>query len=180
MSGDHGESSKTKEDETYERVYDVVPKDKNSKGDDTNVHYWYIRRPLVKLKFYMKRGKLVGVQGLKATRNEKNTYVTEIVGKSHGSNNQPYDLIEVDLRDVVTNFSVSYFEDGHNLGMMAKLSIETTKKTYVIGDSGSHRVFERNTNVPEGTFDGIFGYNKGGREGQIRTIGFFKDTTEIL
>ncbi|GJX02319.1 hypothetical protein Tco_0186232, partial [Tanacetum coccineum] len=86
----------------------------------------------------------------------------------------------VDLRDVVTNFSVSYFKDGPNIGMMAKLSIETTKKTYVIGDSGSHPVWERKTNVPEGTFDEIFGYNTGGREGKIRTIGFFKDTTEIL
>ncbi|GJT68510.1 hypothetical protein Tco_1019990 [Tanacetum coccineum] len=82
-----------------------------------------------------------------------------------------------DLLDEVTNFSVSYFKTS---GKLAKLSIETTKKSYSIGDSRCHMVKERKTNVPKGTFDGIYGYNTGGREGKIRSIGFFKDKEEIL
>nr|GEY41975.1 hypothetical protein [Tanacetum cinerariifolium] len=48
----------------------------------------------------------------------------------------------------------------------------------MIRGSGCHMVKERKTNVPMGTFDGIYGYNTGGREGKIRTIGFFKDKKE--
>ncbi|GKD04119.1 hypothetical protein Tco_1179093 [Tanacetum coccineum] len=168
-----GEPSKTDEDEGYERVFEIIPKDKDKKGNDRNVLYWYIRRPLVKLKFYLKKGKVASVQGLRVKCNEKNTYLTQIVGKKP----KKYEEIEVDLPDEVTNFSVSYFKTG---GKLAKLSIETTKKSYSIGDSGCYMVKERKTNVLNGTFDGIYGYNTGGREGKIRSIGLFKDKEEIL
>ena len=63
-------------------MFSIEPAEKTKKGVDQNVYFWHLRIPLVKLKFYVYQGLVVGVQGVRVkSHKRKETYLTKLFGK---------------------------------------------------------------------------------------------------
>ena len=63
-------------------MFSIEHAEKNKQSVDQNVHFWHLRNPLVKLKFYVWRGVVVGVQGVRVKpQKNKETYLRKIFRK---------------------------------------------------------------------------------------------------
>ena len=77
-------------------MFSIEHAEKNTQSVDQNVHFWHLRNPLVKLKFYVWQGVVVGVQGVRVKpQKNKETYLRNIFRKEKKKKPIMCNLIEV-------------------------------------------------------------------------------------